>query len=285
MLYLSPTNDLVFKKLFGTEANKDLLISFLNSILDNKGDKLITDVDFKDSHNHQPSMKLKLSVVDVRCTDKAGNTYIVEMQVNPQSDFLARCHYYTACGLSLQLKRGDEYEELLPVIFIGVTDFDIFSDHTRYLSHYKLLDTVDHVCRLHHEEYHFIELPKFTKTIDQLDDISDKWIYFLKNAEKYENPPQELKKTPPLVRAFDVLERGRWTDTELIEYEKMVDAERVGRSVLKTARNDGHVEGQEEERNRIAKDMLLEGAKIDFICRMTRLSEKEIEELKASIQK
>jgi conserved hypothetical protein (putative transposase or invertase) len=284
MLYLSPTNDLVFKKLFGTEANKDLLISFLNGILGRKGDKLITYVDFRDPYNHQPSMLLKLSIVDVRCRDKAGNTYIVEMQVNEQTDFLARCHYYAACGLSLQLKKGDEYEELLPVIFIGITDFEIFSGHNRYLSHYQLLDTVDHVCRLHHEEYYFVELPKFTKTVEQLEDIADKWIYFLQNAEKYENPPQELQKTQSFVKAFDVLERGRWTRKELEDYEKMIDAERVEKSVLKTAEAKAEARGEKKERSKIAKEMLKKNTEIDYICEITGLSEQEIEELKSSMK-
>lgn len=276
MFYLSPINDLVFKKLFGSEANKDLLMSFLNSILGRKGDNLITDVFFKDPYNHQPSMQLKLSVVDVRCIDKLGNTYIVEMQVNPQSDFLARCHYYTACGLSLQLKKGDAYEKLSPVIFIGITDFDLFPDHNRYLSHYYLLDDFDHVCRLHHEEYHFIELTKFKKTVEQLEDISDKWIYFLQNAEKYENFPKEFEKTGPLVKAFDVLERGRWSKKELEDYEKMIDAERVEKSTLKTAESIGVEKGLKKA----AREMLLQGILIDVICKVTGLSEEEVKKLK-----
>lgn len=281
MLYLSPTNDLVFKKLFGSEANKDLLISFLNGILGRKGDSLIMEVDFKDPYNHQPSMLLKLSIVDVRCRDKAGNTYIVEMQVNEQIDFLARSHYYTACDLSFQLKKGEAYEKLLPVIFIEITDFILFKGHDRYLSHYQLLDTVDHVCRLHHEEFYFVELPKFKKTIDQLKDISDKWIYFLQNAEKYTNPPQELQKTQSLAKAFDVLERGRWSDKDLIKYEKMIDAERVEKSVLKTA----EIRGEKRNSIKIARDMLIDGFNDAIIHRLTGLSEQELEELKADLKK
>jgi predicted transposase/invertase (TIGR01784 family) len=288
MFYLDPTADLVFKKLFGTEANKDLLISFLNGILGRAGDQLIADVVFSDPYNHQPLADLKLSIVDVRCTDKTGNSYIVEMQVNPQSDYLARCHYYTACGLSLQLKKSDDYEKLLPVIFIGITNFKLFDDHSRYLSHYRLLDSIDHVCRLHHEEFYFIELPKFTKTVEQLESISDKWIYFLRHAAECEAPPQQLQKTAPLIKAFDALERGRWTKDELIAYEKMIDAERVARSVLKTAKTqgrqeglqEGRQEGRMEERNALVKKMLAKNATMEFICTVTGLSAQEIEALK-----
>jgi conserved hypothetical protein (putative transposase or invertase) len=276
MLYLSPTNDLAFKKLFGTDANKDLLISFLNSILERKGDKLIVSVDFNNPYNHLPSLEQKLSIVDVKCTDKAKNIYIVEMQVNKQHDFLARCQYYASCGLSMQLAESEAYKKLFPVIFIGVADFKIFSDHNRYLSHYQFLDSIDHVCRLHHTEYHFVELKKFKKTVEQLENIADKWIYFLQNAERCENTPQELQKTQPLVKAFDVLERGRWNTKELEEYEKFVDARRVEKSALETAKID--------ERQEIAKKMLLENAKIEFICKVTGLSKKEIEELKAELK-
>lgn len=275
MFYLNPINDVVFKKLFGTDANKDLLISFLNGILERKGDKLISDVDFTNPYNHQPSVELKVSIVDVRCTDKAGNNYIVEMQVNPQSDYLARCHYYTACGLSLQLKEGDAYKKLLPVIFIGIANFTLFSDHDRYLSHYRLLDSVDNVCRLHHEEYHFVELKKFKKPIEELTDISDKWIYFLQHATEYETPPQELQKTQPLGRAFDVLERGRWTKQELATYEKFVDAQRVEKSQLETAKMD--------RCNEIVKKMLEQNFDIETICAVTGLSEQEVRALKESL--
>lgn len=280
MFYLNPINDLVFKKLFGTPANKDLLISFLNGILERKGDQLITDVSFTNPYNHQPSALLKVTIVDVRCTDKKGNSYIVEMQVDPQSDYLARCHYYTACGLSLQLKEGDAYEKLLPVIFIGIANFTLFHDHDRYLSHYRLLDSVDHVCRLYHEEYHFIELKKFTKTIDQLQDISDKWIYFLRHATEYEAPPQQLQKTQPLIKAFDVLERGRWTKQELEIYEKIVDARRVEKSKLKTAKAMGVKEGLKEGLFKVAKEMIMQNFEIEVICNVTGLSEKEVESLK-----
>lgn len=276
MVYLDPTTDLVFKKLFGTEANKELLISFLNGILGRIGDQLIADVDFCDPYNHLPLEELKLSIVDVRCTDKLGNSYIVEMQVNPQSDYLIRCHYYTACGLSLQLKKGDKYEKLLPVVFIGITNFKLFEDHSRYLSHYYLLDTVDHVRRLHHEEFHFIELPKFTKSIDQLENINDKWIYFLRHAGEYEKTPQQLQKTEPLRKAFEVLERSRWTKDELIAYEKAIDAERVRRSELDTAKQSAKMERSIE----IAKGMLIDGYKLDVICKLTGLSEQEVEALR-----
>lgn len=288
MFYLDPINDIVFKKLFGTESNKDLLISFLNSILGRTEEKLITDVDFSDPYNHQQSALLKVSIVDVRCTDKAGNNYIVEMQVNPQSDYLARCHYYTACGLSLQLTRGDKYEKLLPVIFIGISDFILFSDHTRHLSHYHLLDNIDHVCRLHHEEYHFIELPKFTKTVEQLQDVSDKWIYFLRHAADHETPPQQLQKTDAIAKAFHALERGRWTKQELISYEKLIDIERVKRSEIDTAfasgeekgKMEGKEEGSKEAAKKIAKKMLSQQFSVAVICEVTGLSKKDVEALK-----
>lgn len=150
MIYLNPTNDLVFKKLFGTDANKDLLISFLNGILERRGDKLITD-----------------------------------------------------------------------------------------------------------------------------EDISDKWIYFLRHAADCENPPQELQKTQSLIKAFDVLERGRWTRQELEDYEKSVDARRVEESQLETA----EARGEKKERDKIAREMLAENANIEFICKVTGLSLKEVEAL------
>lgn len=292
MPYLNPTNDIVFKKLFGTEANKDLLINFLNAILERKGEDAIVDVDFTNPYNHQPSTILKVSIVDVRCTDKIGNNYIVEMQVDPQSDYLARCHYYTACGLSLQLKEGDAYEKLLPVVFLGIANFTLFPDHNRYLSHYRLLDTADHICRLKHEEYHFIELKKFKKTLDQLESNSDEWIYFLRHAQEYDEPPKKLEKIKSVAKAFNVLERSKWNKQELEAYEKIIDLRRVEASKLKTATEIGRQEGIKKGRQegieegqflgiiKVAKEMLSQGLPIETICNITGLSKQELEKIK-----
>lgn len=280
MFYLNPINDIVFKKLFGTEVNKDLLISFLNEILGRKEENIIIDVDYTNTYNHQPSVLLKTSIVDVRCTDKIGNNYIVEMQVNQQLDYLERCHYYTACGLSLQLKEGDAYEKLLPVIFIGIVNFNLFADHDRYLSHYKLLDTEDHICRLRHEEYHFIELKKFKKQIDQLNDFSDKWIYFLRNASEYDKVPEQFSKVKYIAKAFDVLERGRWEKADLEIYEKIVDSQRVKQSELKAASEVGRKEGFKEGIAKVVKQMLEKNIDVKTISSITGLSEQEIKNLK-----
>ena len=87
-----------------------------------------------------------------------------------------------------------------------------------------------------------------------------------------------------MAKAFDVLERSSWTRKELIAYEKMIDAERVERSVLKTAKINGREEGRQEERSKIVKEMLAENAKIEFICKVTGLSEQEVLELKSDMK-
>lgn len=116
--------------------------------------------------------------------------------------------------------------------------------------------------------YHFV--------LTQLQDISDKWIYFLLHATDYDAPPQQLQKTEPLIKAFNALERGRWTKQELITYEKMIDAERVEKSVLKTA----ETRGEEKGLIKVAKEMLAQNFAIDVICKITGLSKQEVEELR-----
>ncbi len=206
MVFLSPQVDLVFKKLFGSPANKLILIDFLNCILGRQEGALISDVTYSDTNNQLKLLEQKLSIIDVRCIDQNKNSYIVEMQIKNQYDFVERAQYYGACGLDIQLQPAESYAKLVPVIFVGIVNFTLFDRHNRYLTHHYIADQNDRERDLRLMEYHFIELPKFTKKLDQLDSLVDKWIYFLKEAHAEAEVPASFGKEPSLKTAFHVLE-------------------------------------------------------------------------------
>ena len=277
---------MAFKKLFGNTAHKAILIDFLNAVLERKLGEKIVDLVFNDPYNTRETVRSKLSIVDVRCTDERGNQYIIEVQVEKQSDYAARAQYYSSLALSRQLSKTEQYAQLVPVIFVGILEFNLF-ETDEYNSHHYILDNKTYVHELKHLEFHFIELKKFTKQLDQLVTLLDKWIYFLKNADSLHVIPDTFKENPVLNEAFTLVEQGNWSKKELDEYDAYIDSLRSAENILETAHNDGlnkglsqgKLEGQLEEKITIAKN-LLDVLDSKTIAKKTGLTEKQVEALK-----
>ena len=272
MIFLDPTTDLAFKKLFANQAKKEIVTSFLNSVLGRQGNDEIVDVVITDPFNHQDTSWLKNSAVDVRCTDKNGKVYIVEMQVEDQADYPERSQYYTALAISRQLKPTEAYRGIKPVYFIGVLGFKLFENNNDYLSKHCILNTKTYEQQLKHMEFYFIELPKFDKTLEQLETVVDKWIYLLKNASNMNSIPKQLKNPVALEEAMDELVQATLSPAELAAYDRFLDQRRVAESVVWTA--------EEKVRRTIAQQLLAaKMASID-IARITGLSVEEIEKMR-----
>ncbi len=280
MIFLDPMSDIAFKKLFGDQAKSEIVISFLNSILGRQeGEKIVSVVIITDPYNNPDTKWLKTSIVDVRCVDQSGKNYIIELQVESQDDYPERSQYYAALAMARQLKIGGEYGSVMPVIFVGVLDFNLFDDPA-YLSHHKILNTKTYVHSLQHLEFHFIELQKFHKNIDELDDLVDKWIYLLKNAAMLNTIPKQFKSPAALVEAMEVLEEGNMSPAELTAYDRFVDARRVAESVKQTQLRMGREEGREESRVEVARNMLVDGLSIAKVAMYSGLTIEQIKKLK-----
>src|SRR6185436_1492173 len=156
MIFLNPRTDITFKRLFGTIENKGIVIDFLNSILGRTGESTLVDVTMNDTNNIPVTNETKYSIVDVRCTDQAGNRYIVEMQVSTEHDYAMRAQYYSSFALSSQLTAGAKYFTLEPVIFVGVLNFNLFPNKQDYLSHHYIVDSKTGEHDLRYLEFHFI---------------------------------------------------------------------------------------------------------------------------------
>ncbi len=281
MIFLDPKSDIAFKKLFSEIKHKDILISFLNSILKRKEDSKIVDVSIADPYNHKERPGSKLSIVDARCTDKQGKHYILEIQVTDEKDYKERCLYYAALALNRQLDHADEYKKIEPVIFIGILDFNLFSSPS-CVKKFLLLDPETGEHGLPDLEFHFIELQKFDKELTDVDDIKDivdKWIYLLKYASKLQTIPASFKDAKAVVHAFEVLEQGSWSKKELIDYDRFIDAMRQEKSRLETAEEKGELRGEQRKARAIAQQ-LLDVLDIATIAKKTGLSVQEVEALK-----
>lgn len=274
--YLDPTVDLVFKKLFGEKSHKEITIDFLNNILELKPGDLITSIEFNDTFNRKRNKQDKLSIVDVRCTDQTGKTYIVEMQADSVSDFKQRCEYYVAKEFSSQLNKKDFYGAATPVMLVAVLDFSLFEEHKRYLSHHAVTDLCDGKVYLNSMKFHFIELKKFDKTESQLSDMIDRWIFFFKHAKDYRDNPEKIARgNKAIATAFEIVDQSNWTKKELAMYDRSVDALRLQRARMVDAKKRGHA----EEKKTIAYAMVSAGEDIAKIAKFTGLPVDAIKKL------
>ena len=168
MKFVDVTNDIAFRKIFGNENKKISLISFLNAVIKLPELKRIIDVKIENPYQLPNLDGGKSTIVDVKATDQNGNTFIVEMQVAEAESFAKRVLYYTSQSYSGQIDRGEDYHKLKPAYFIGILDFSI-GTNPNYISCHKVMDveTGEHIIR--DVEFNFIELTKFTKSIDELE--------------------------------------------------------------------------------------------------------------------
>ncbi|MEF2229189.1 MAG: Rpn family recombination-promoting nuclease/putative transposase [Candidatus Cardinium sp.] len=254
--FLNPKNDVAFRKIFGSEKHKDILIHFINDVLALEISDKIKDVTFLSTVQDPDIAYKKESIVDVLCTDQYGKQIIVEMQVCPQQGFEKRAQYYASKAYSRQLNAGQEvgarYQDLKEVIFIAITDYTVFPNKQDYLSNHIILDVKTYAHDLKDFSFTFIELPKFhIKSIELLSSMIEKWCYFFKYASS--TTEEEVKKIIDsdlvIQRAYEALNRFNWSEIELLTYEKeikrIMDNQAVEEYMIENARNKGIQIGKE----------------------------------------
>ena len=274
MQFADHKNDLAFKKIFGDINHKHILISFLNSILDFKDDKIIVDISLANSYQIPKIPELKETILDINATNKKGDTFIVEMQKKDLGNFTKRSLYYTSKAYVSQLPKGNDYTKLKKVYFIGILNFNIF-DNSNYISRHLIINQETNTQDLDDFEFSFIELPKFSKELKELDTILDKWIYFLKHAPDLTIIPKEYDSIKEFKDAFSIATQTTWDKKELEVYEYVSLKEIDELNALKTAER----KGEKNKAIEIAKKSLKQGLDIETIKAITGLSQKEIEGL------
>lgn len=300
--FLDPKNDVAFRRIFGTEKNKDILIHFLNDILGFTGKDAIQDIEFLSTILDPDIAAKKQSIVDVLCRDENGVQVIVEMQVAKTKGFEKRAQYYAAKAYSRQANKGDQYEDLKEIIFIAIADCILFPDKSEYKSKHTIRDEDTNEHDLKDFYFTFIELPKFPKTKeDQLESIVEKWVYFFKYAE--ETSERELERIIGsdviIKKAYEELNRFNWSEKEFIAYEQEIKRIRDEKAVLAQKLDDarekgieigrqegiliGHQKGRAEGKIEVAKNLLKAGVSIDIIAQTTGLPKAEIVQLKEEV--
>lgn len=275
--YIDPLNDFAFKRLFGIEQNKDLLIAFLNEIF--KGRKHIVDLVYNNNEHLGELQDIGTTVFDITCTDDRGEQFIIEIQRNKQENFKDRVLFYTCRAINDQVPKGNRNDwnyELKGVYMVAIMDKFTLDGirSSKYLHNAALCDVESSKIIYNKLGLTFIELRNFDKKDSELETDLDNWIYLLKNLSKMEQQPAHLS-NPIFKKLFDIAEYSNLTKDEKTAYDRSVKYIRDNENARKYAVKTAEMEGVQK----VAKKMKNKGISMTLITECTNLSALEIEEL------
>jgi predicted transposase/invertase (TIGR01784 family) len=271
MRFINPKTDIAFKKIFGSEQSKDILISFLNSMLYD-GQPIIEDLEILNPYLAPRIRGVKETYLDIKAKITGNKTAIVEMQVLNVAGFEKRILYNAAKSYSIQLQAGEDYTLLNPVIALTIVDFPMFTEFDQVISRFVLKEKDYLVDYLSYDlELVFVELPKFTKELEQLETLTDKWLYFMKSARTLQTVPETMSAVPEIEQAFAIASQANLSREELEDLEQREMFIHDQRNAILKAVNDNQRE--------IAK-RLLNLLDEEAIAQTTGLSLEEVRKLK-----
>jgi predicted transposase/invertase (TIGR01784 family) len=280
--YFNPYTDFGFKKLFGEEGSKNLLMDFLNCVL--PAHHQIAELTFKNPEKIASTPKERKAIYDIYCKTAKGEQFIVEMQKAKVNFFKDRALFYSTFPIKEQAKKGVWDFQLMPVYFIAILNFhyDEAEERRKFRRDVCLKDQDGEVF---YDKFHFkfLQMPLFTKQEHELESHFDKWVYFLKNLENFDHIPDILNE-PIFQKGFEIAELSQLSPRQYDAYLKSLLAYSEVKNVSDTAFVDGKAEGKAEgkieEKQAIARMMLMDNEAIEKIARYTQLSVGQIELLR-----
>ena len=247
-VFADPKTDVVFKRIFGVEARKPLLIALLNDLLELKGTRRIKSLRHFSPEQQVTQPRSKLSIVDVKCTTASGRRFVVEMQVLPVEGFEKRVVYNASKAYVMQLHGGEDYTKLCDVVGVTICNFNLWPKKAKgegykvpMLSRWRMQEQQSGHKGLRQVQYAFLELPKYGAG-EEPESLVDKWAYFFREATNLEVVPPALSKGP-VREALEVARKSTFTEQELEDYERAKMAEQDERGALSYARHEGRKEG------------------------------------------
>ena len=280
MKYLDPKADLTFKRVFG--EHPDLVMSLLNALLPLTAGQEITDIEYLPSEMVPENPLRKNSIVDVRCKDKEGRQFIVEMQMIWSPEFKQRVLFNASKAYVRQMNAGEQYELLQPVYSLNLVN-EIFEPSLEgYYHHYQMIHVENSDKVIDGLQLIFVELPKFTPHSYSEKKMQVLWLRYLTEInEKTREVPEELMANSEVKKAVNALEISAFTDAQLAGYEKVWDIISVEKTLYNSAERrgmaEGMAQGKAEERHLIAINLKKQGVSFEIISQCTGLPVKEIE--------
>lgn len=288
--YINLFTDYGFKRVFGSDVNKDLLIDFLNELLKKKEGK-IKDITFLSSEQVGYTETDRKAIFDLYCENEKGEKFIVELQKARQNYFKERSVFYSTFPIQSQAQKGDWNYNLKVVYAIGILDFIFESNNIETAN--DIVTTVklknDKTNKVFYDKltYVYIEAPKFKKELKEVNTRFEKWLYAFRYLHRLQDRPKELQERI-FNKLFEIAEIAKFTAEEYVEYENSMKYWRDYKNTIDYAKEEGKIEGEkigikkgERKRNiQIAINLLKNGVDISIIEASTGLNRAEIEALK-----
>jgi predicted transposase/invertase (TIGR01784 family) len=294
--YINPFTDFGFKKIFGEEASKPLLIDFLNSLLP-ESDQIV-DLNFKNTEQLGLTDNDRKAIYDIYCENEKGEKFIVELQKAKQNYFKERTIYYSTFPIREQAEKGEWNYDLKSIYCIGILDFT-FDDYETEPEKSEVVHTIklkNQNGKVFYDKltYIYLEMPNVKLSENNLKTRLDKWLFFIKNLEDFQSMPT-IFSDEIFTKAFEKAELAKFGSIERDKYETSLKNYRDLKSVIDTAFDDGKVEGLlegklegllegkeaglKEARIESARQLKALGVSIEIIMKSTSLSKEEIENL------
>jgi len=277
--FVNPFTDVGFKKIFGQEVNKDLLISFLNSLI--LGNHEIVDLQFLDKEKVAQDVEEKRVIYDIYCKTSDGKRIIVEMQNRWQPLFIDRAIYYVASAICQQVGRGKEYEydAVYAVCFMNFIENDL-PDKLR--TDMVLADKETNAVLSDRMHFIFLQLPFFDKEESECENYFERWIYVLKNMSNLSRMPWAVQ-DGVFAKLAEIADVERMTDKERRAYDETLKIYRDYYGTLNGAyikgKEKGIEKGREERTIEMARNMKAAGVDASTIQTVSGLSAEEIAKL------
>ena len=269
--YINPFTDFGFKKLFGSDFNKELLIDFLNQVLGEK--ERIQDLTYLNTENLGNTAADRKAIFDLYCENEKGEKFIIELQNVKQQYFKDRNIFYSTFPIQSQAPKGREWDYYLKAVYtIGILNFSFpdQSEKERFLREVQLMDKETKEVFYDKLIFMYLEMPKFRKTEEELVSQFDKWMFVLKNLHRLQDKPVKLQEKV-FEKLFSEAEIAKLNSEDMKAYEESLKAYRDNYSVIETAKKERDIE--------IARMLKMNGVAIDLIAKSTSLTKEQIEKL------
>jgi predicted transposase/invertase (TIGR01784 family) len=259
-IYVNPFTDFGFKKLFGSEPNKDLLIDFLNELLKTK--EKIKDLTYNKTEHLGSTDTDRKAIFDLYCENERGEKFIVELQKVKQQFFKDRSLYYATFPIQEQARKGDWNYELKAVYCVGILDF-VFDDKDKDK---LVVDEIGLISKITRKVFNdklsfvYVQMPNFAKIEDELENHLDKWFFLLKNLHKFDRIPSKLQEKI-FKKAFKIAEIAKYTAEERQKYLDSLKHYLDLKNSFDTAELDGRIKEKKEIaikciKNKIPRDTI-----------------------------
>ena len=278
--YINLFTDYGFKKIFGEEPNKNLLLDFLNELLKEEQGE-IRDLTYLKTEQLGDTDIDRKAIFDLYCENERGEKFIVELQKSKQNFFKDRALYYSTFPIREQAERGDWNFELKAVYTVAILDFVFDEDKDqpeKYRYDVKLTDIDTNKVFYDKLTFIYLEMPKFSKRLEELTTRFDKWLYVIRNLNRLERIPDTLREKV-FEQLFDTAEIARFTPDQVRSYEKSLRYYRDMKNSLDTAFEEGIEVGEQKKERQIVINALDQGLDFQIISALTGLSVDAVEKI------